>query len=93
MSGIKGKISQVIGPVVDVSFSKGSTLPNIMDALVVTKADGTKVVLEVQQHIGDDAIRSIAMDSSDLPAEWKLFQLVSRSSCQKVTLLKDVFLT
>jgi F-type H+-transporting ATPase subunit beta len=65
MSGIKGKISQVIGPVVDVSFSKGSTLPNIMDALVVTKADGTKVVLEVQQHIGDDAIRSIAMDSSD----------------------------
>ncbi|MBK7127777.1 MAG: F0F1 ATP synthase subunit beta [Crocinitomicaceae bacterium] len=65
MSGVKGKISQVIGPVVDVSFSKGSSLPNILDALEVVKADGTKVILEVQQHIGDDAVRSIAMDTSD----------------------------
>ena len=65
MSEIKGKISQVIGPVIDVTFDKGTELPNIMDALVVTKTDGTKVVLEVQQHIGDDQIRSIAMDSSD----------------------------
>ncbi|MBL7899073.1 MAG: F0F1 ATP synthase subunit beta [Crocinitomicaceae bacterium] len=65
MSGVKGKISQVIGPVVDVNFSKGSSLPNIMDALEVVKADGTKVILEVQQHIGDDGVRTIAMDSSD----------------------------
>lgn len=65
MSGNKGKISQVIGPVVDVTFSKGTTLPNILDALEVTKGDGTRVVLEVQQHIGDDAVRTIAMDSSD----------------------------
>ena len=65
MSVVKGKISQVIGPVVDVSFSKGSSLPNILDALEVVKTDGTKVILEVQQHIGDDAVRSIAMDTSD----------------------------
>ncbi|MEZ4922638.1 MAG: F0F1 ATP synthase subunit beta [Crocinitomicaceae bacterium] len=65
MSEIKGKISQVIGPVIDVTFDKGTELPNIMDALVVTKTDGSKVVLEVQQHIGDDQIRSISMDSSD----------------------------
>ncbi|MBD3636026.1 MAG: F0F1 ATP synthase subunit beta [Crocinitomicaceae bacterium] len=65
MSNIKGRISQVIGPVIDVTFDKGTELPNILDALVVTKTDGAKVVLEVQQHIGDDQIRSIAMDSSD----------------------------
>jgi F-type H+-transporting ATPase subunit beta len=65
MSNVKGKISQVIGPVIDVTFDKGTELPNIMDALEVTKEDGSKVVLEVQQHIGDDQIRSIAMDSSD----------------------------
>ncbi|MBI3133907.1 MAG: F0F1 ATP synthase subunit beta [Bacteroidetes bacterium] len=65
MSSIKGKISQVIGPVVDVNFSKGTSLPNIMDALEVVKADGTKVILEVQQHIGDDGVRTISMDSSD----------------------------
>jgi len=65
MSSINGKISQVIGPVVDVNFPKGTTLPNLMDALEVVKGDGTKVVLEVQQHIGDDSVRTIAMDSSD----------------------------
>ena len=65
MSTIKGKISRVIGPVIDVSFDNGGELPEIMDALEVVKADGTKVILEVQQHIGNDSIRSIAMDSSD----------------------------
>ena len=65
MSNVNGKISQVIGPVVDVSFEKGAKLPNILDALEVTKADGTVVVLEVQKHIGDNTVKSIAMDSSD----------------------------
>ena len=41
MSNIKGKISQVIGPVIDVSFEKGMALPSIFDALEVTKQDGT----------------------------------------------------
>ena len=65
MSTIKGKISRVIGPVIDVSFDNGVELPEIMGALEVVKEDGTKVVLEIQQHIGNDSVRSIAMDSSD----------------------------
>ena len=61
-----GKISQVIGPVVDVNFSaEGSHLPKIYDALKVTKSDGTVVVLEVQQHLGEKTVRTVAMDSSD----------------------------
>ena len=61
-----GKISQVIGPVVDVNFSEeGSNLPKILDALYVKKSDGTTVVLEVQQHLGEKTVRAIAMDSTD----------------------------
>lgn len=65
MSNIKGKIAQVIGPVVDVSFDKGMTLPNIYDALLVKKADGTSVTLEVQSHIGENSVRAISMDSTE----------------------------
>jgi len=65
MSTIKGKVSQVIGPVVDVRFERGTALPNIYDALEVFKADGTRVVLEVQAHVGENAIRAISMDSTD----------------------------
>ncbi|MFY0601135.1 MAG: F0F1 ATP synthase subunit beta [Cyclobacteriaceae bacterium] len=62
----QGKITQVIGPVVDVSFdAEGSTLPKILDALQVIKEDGTKVVLEVQQHLGEESVRAIAMDATD----------------------------
>lgn len=61
-----GKVTQVIGPVVDVSFSaEGSKLPNIMDALKVTRPDGTEVILEVQQHLGEEAVRTIAMEGTD----------------------------
>ena len=66
MAQNKGKITQVIGPVVDVSFeAEGSRLPNIMDALEVTKSNGQKVILEVQQHLGEDRVRAIAMDSTE----------------------------
>ena len=65
MSEIKGKVAQVIGPVVDVSFAKGVELPSIYDALYVMKADGTKVVLEVQSHVGENSVRTISMDSTD----------------------------
>jgi len=65
MSHIQGKISQVIGPVVDVSFEKGVELPNIYDALEVRKENGTRVVLEVQSHIGESSVRAISMDSTD----------------------------
>jgi F-type H+-transporting ATPase subunit beta len=61
-----GKITQVIGPVVDVAFDEpGSKLPNILDSLEVTKADGTRVVLECQQHLGEDRVRTIAMDGTE----------------------------
>jgi F-type H+-transporting ATPase subunit beta len=65
MSSLKGKISQVIGPVVDVAFEKGLELPNIYDALEVFKTDGTRVVLEVQAHVGENSVRTISMDSTD----------------------------
>ncbi len=61
-----GKIAQIIGPVVDVSFAQeGAKLPNIFDALYVTKENGQKIVLECQQHLGEDRVRTIAMDSTD----------------------------
>ena len=59
-----GNIVQVIGPVVDVSF-EGGKLPNILDALEVVKEGGHRVVLEVQQHLGENRVRTIAMDSSE----------------------------
>lgn len=65
MSVIEGKISKVIGPVVDVRFEIGVSLPNIYDALEVRRADETRVVLEVQSHIGENSIRAISMDSTD----------------------------
>ncbi len=66
MSVQKGKIVQVIGPVIDVAFAgEGSTLPNILDALEVTRESGEKVILECQKHIGEDTVRTIAMDSTD----------------------------
>ncbi len=65
MSVIEGKISKVIGPVVDVRFEIGISLPNIYDALEVRRADGTRVVLEVHSHIGENSIRAISMDSTD----------------------------
>jgi len=60
-----GKIAQVIGPVVDVSFSEGGVLPNILDALYVMRPDGQKVILECQKHVGEDTVRTVAMDSTD----------------------------
>ncbi len=62
----KGKVTQVIGPVVDVSFEgEGSKLPTILNALEVKKANGTKVILEVQQHLGEDRVRTIAMEGTE----------------------------
>jgi F-type H+/Na+-transporting ATPase subunit beta len=60
-----GKISQIIGPVVDVTFQGGGSLPAILDALSVTKSSGSKVILEVQQHLGEDRVRAIAMESTE----------------------------
>ena len=62
-----GKISQVVGPVVDVAFAAGDKLPEINNALVVYKNDQqkSKVVLEVALELGDGVVRTIAMESTD----------------------------
>lgn len=66
MSQSIGKIIQVIGPVVDVSFDqKGSILPEIYDALEIKRKNGQTLVLECEQHIGENTVRTIAMDSTD----------------------------
>ncbi len=62
---IAGHISQVIGPVVDVSFDDTSELPSIYEALEVHNELGHKIVLEVQQHMGEDTVRTISMDATD----------------------------
>ncbi|MEF3692146.1 MAG: F0F1 ATP synthase subunit beta [Candidatus Moraniibacteriota bacterium] len=59
----KGKISQVIGPVVDVEF--GENLPAIYNALEIVLADGKKLILETQQHLGGGKVRAVAMGSTD----------------------------
>ncbi len=66
MSQVVGKIAQIIGPVVDVHFdTTNNELPKIYDALEVVRPDGTRVVLETQQHVGDDTVRAVSMDSTD----------------------------
>lgn len=66
MAQNKGKVAQVIGPVVDVEFSgEGAQLPKILDALIVNRRDGSILYLEVQQHLGENKVRTISMDSTD----------------------------
>ena len=62
---ISGKISQIVGPVIDVEFDSEKGLPKIYDSLEIEKSDGSTLVLEVQAHIGENIVRTIAMDSSD----------------------------
>ena len=70
MSQIIGRISQIIGPVIDVYFdTKGQdaekVLPKIFEALKVKRTDGSDLIVEVQQHIGEDTVRCVAMDNTD----------------------------
>jgi F-type H+/Na+-transporting ATPase subunit beta len=65
MNAKTGRISQVIGPVVDVTFENTQELPNIHEALEVVTTSGNRLVLEVQQHMGEDTVRTIAMDATD----------------------------
>ncbi len=61
---MQGNISQIMGAVVDVEFTDGN-LPKIMNALELTRTDGSTIVLEVAQHLGDSVVRTVAMDSTD----------------------------
>ena len=69
MTILRGHISQIIGPVVDVRFDISESLeirmPSIHDALIVKRAEGEEVFLEVQQHIGENIVRTVAMESTD----------------------------
>ena len=66
MTKIIGSITQVIGPVGDVYFEEGGdNLPKIHDALEITRPNGQKLIIECQQHTGENTIRTIAMDSTD----------------------------
>jgi len=61
-----GKIKQIIGPVIDVSFAgEGNGLPEIFNALEITNENGDILTLEVQQHLGEDSVRAISMDSTE----------------------------
>ena len=59
-----GKISQIMGAVVDVEFTD-SQLPEIMNALKIKREDGSELILEVAQHLGDSTVRTVAMDTTD----------------------------
>lgn len=70
MEYLSGVISQVIGPVIDVYFDvmgkkADEVLPKIHDALEVVKEDGSLLIVEVQQHIGESTVRTVAMDNTD----------------------------
>ena len=66
MSQNIGKVSQIIGPVVDVIFDdNASELPHIYDSLEITRENGSKLILECQQHIGEDTVRAISMETTD----------------------------
>ena len=64
MSENQGKIAQVIGPVVDVAFDN-NVIPPIYTALKIDRPDGGETILEVEQHIGEDTVRCVAMESTD----------------------------
>ncbi len=59
-----GKVTQIIGAVLDVKYSNGK-LPEINEAIEITRKDGDKLVVEVSQHLGDDIVRCIAMGPTD----------------------------
>ena len=61
----KGKVLQIMGPVVDVEFPDENSLPKIYNSLEINKNDGSKLILEVQSHIGEGTVRAISMDSTD----------------------------
>ena len=65
MTKVKGTVSQIIGPVVDIHFDDAASLPSIHEALKIERQDGRELIIEVQQHIGEDTVRCVAMDSTD----------------------------
>ena len=91
MSQINGHISQIIGPVIDVFFdTKGENpekvLPKIYDALRVKRPNGQDLIIEVQQHIGEDTVRCVAKGCS---AVLKSYRQAALSSCPQESRSRD----
>ena len=89
MAKVTGKVAQIIGPVIDVEFKSESELPRIYDSLEITRQDGSILVLEVQQHIGEDTVRTIAMDSTDGLSRG--YEVVATGSEIKMPVGKDIY--
>ena len=89
MTKVSGKIAQIIGPVIDVEFTSEAELPRIFDALEITKKDGSKIILEVQQHVGEDTVRTIAMDSTDGLSRG--YEVVATGAPIQVPVGKDIY--
>ena len=91
MGEIKGYISQVIGPVVDIHFDYGTeetvTLPRIHDAMEISRPNGKILIVEVQQHIGENTVRTVAMDTTD---GLRPCHTECPSPCRPATKSKDV---
>ncbi len=88
-SQITGRISQIIGPVVDVAFEGPENevvLPSIHDAMQIRRDNGKILIVEVQQHIGENTVRTVAMDSTDgLRREWKRYRTSARLPCRSAS--------
>lgn len=65
MSKLKGKITQIIGPVVDLDFGEENALPAIGHALEIEKGTGEKIVLEVARHLEPGRVRAVSLSSTD----------------------------
>ncbi|MCS7285629.1 MAG: F0F1 ATP synthase subunit beta [Anaerolineae bacterium] len=63
--GSKGRVVQIMGPVVDVEFPEGVELPEIYNAIEIPLGDGRRLVVEVEQHLGNNWVRCVAMDTTD----------------------------
>ena len=61
----QGKVLEVVGARVDLDFS-GGELPDILNAVEVERADGSKLILEIQQHFAENRLRCVSMDTTDV---------------------------
>ena len=89
MAHTTGKIAQIIGPVIDVSFDSKEDIPKIYDALEVEREDGSTLVLEVQSHIGENMVKTISMDSAEGLSRG--YEVKATGSPIKMPIGKDIY--
>ena len=89
MAKVTGKVAQIVGPVIDVEFGAGSELPKIYDSLEIKRKDGSILVLEAQQHVGEGIVRCIAMDSTDGLSRG--YEVVATGNPIKVPVGNDIY--